>query len=145
MKTQGPESRPADGSPRGGQDPRGTRGDEPPGPQLRRALETLQETLEGVGHRRAAEVSAILALAEEDPEAFWRTIDGNAWWAGAGSLAAETLGDNPGLPQHRWDTAVQGLRELLIEIGETLMARGPHNPGIPSWVLAFRNWNASQV
>lgn len=116
-----------------------------PGPELRRALDALREALNSIGHPRAAEVAAALALAEQDPVAFWRAIDGNAWWAGAGSLAAETLGDNPGLPDSDWQDMVLGLRESLIEIGEALMARGRHNPGIPSWVLAFRNWNRFQV
>lgn len=116
-----------------------------PGPELRRALDALQQTLESIGHPRAAEVAAALALAERDPEAFWRAIDGNDWWAGAGSLAAESLGDNPGLPEADWRGVVRGLREHLIEIGEALLARHPHNPGISSWVLAFRNWNDSQV
>jgi hypothetical protein len=98
-----------------------------------------------MGHPRAAEVSAALGLADRDLPAFWRAIDGNAWWAGAGSLAAETLGDNPGLPGFQWQDAVRELRTCLIEVGETLMTRSPHNPGIPSWILAFRNWNDSQV
>ena len=87
----------------------------------------------------------MLALAGQDLPGFWRAIDSNAWWAGVGSLAAETLGDNPGLPQAQWADAVRELRERLIEIGEVLLLRHPHNPGIPSWVLAFRNWNDSQV
>lgn len=116
-----------------------------PSPELRRALDALRETLESIGHPRAAEVAAALALAERDPETFWRAIDGNDWWAGVGSLAAETLGDNPGLRESDWQGIVRELREHLIEIGETLVARGRHNPGIPSWVLAFRNWNDSQV
>jgi hypothetical protein len=37
------------------------------------------------------------------------------------------------------------MRELFIAIGESLMARGGENPGVSSWVLAFRNWNASGV
>jgi len=117
----------------------------PPSHELLRTLDRLHEVLDSVGHPRAAEVSAVLGLARQDPPAFWRAIDSNAWWAGVGSLAAETLADNPGLPQSQWGDAVRDLRECLIEIGEALMARGRHNPGIPSWVLAFRNWNESQV
>ena len=121
------------------------RGSDAPTPALRRALHGLQEALGSISHPRAAEVRAALALADQDAVAFWRAIDSNAWWGGAGSLAAETLGDNPGLPESDWRGIVGDLRERLIEIGETLMARGRHNPGIPSWVLAFRNWNDSQV
>jgi hypothetical protein len=116
-----------------------------PSPELRRALKRLEETLQSVGHPRAAEVSIVLALAEQDPAAFWRAIDANAWWAGAGSLAAETLADNPGLPGVQWDLAARELRACLIEIGEALLKRDRHNPGISSWILAFRNWSDSGV
>jgi len=119
--------------------------DESPSPELLKALQGLREILRGVGHPRSADVDAALLLADRDVAAFWRAIDGNAWWGGAGSLAAETLGDNPGLPNVEWETAVRELRACQIEIGESLMARTPHNPGISSWVLAFRNWNESQV
>jgi hypothetical protein len=90
-------------------------------------------------------VGVALGLADRDVPAFWRVIDGNAWWAGVGSIAAETLGDNPGLHQTQWDATVRELRACLVEIGEVLLARNPHNPGISSWVLAFRNWNDSEV
>jgi hypothetical protein len=40
---------------------------------------------------------------------------------------------------------VRELRELLIEIGEPLLARSTYNPGISSWLLAFRSWNDSGV
>ncbi len=123
----------------------GPEGFGPPSRELVRTLERLREVLDSVGHPRATEVSAVLGLARQDPPAFWRAIDSNAWWAGVGSLAAETLGDNPGLTQAQWGEAVRELRERLIEIGAALLLRHPHNPGIPSWVLAFRNWNDSQV
>jgi hypothetical protein len=45
----------------------------------------------------------------------------------------------------QWDIKVRELRSCLVEIGEVLLARNPHNPGISSWVLAFRNWNDSEV
>jgi len=117
----------------------------PPGPELLKALARLDELLQTIGHSRAAEVAAASALAELDLQAFWRAIDTNAWWAGAGSLAAETLAENPGLSAADWELAVREFRELLAEIGEALMDRGAANPGISSWVLAFRNWNASGV
>ena len=119
--------------------------DESPSPELLKALQGLREILHGVGHPRSADVDAALLLADRDAAAFWRAIDGNALWGGARSLAAETLGDNPGLPNVEWEATVRELRACLIEVGETLMARNPHNPGISSWVLAFRNWNESQV
>ncbi len=42
-----------------------------------------------------------------------------------------------------WRMEVRALRELLIEIGERLLARGVAIPipGIPSWVQAFSHWD----
>ncbi len=116
-----------------------------PGPELLKALARLNQLLLDIAHPRVAEVADLLALADRDPSAFWRAVDANAWWAGAGSLAAETLSENPGLGEAEWQMAVREFRELLAEIGEALMARGESNPGISSWVLAFRHWNASGV
>jgi hypothetical protein len=95
-----------------------------------------------MGSSRAADVAALRARFDEDPAQAWRDIDSNAWWAGAGSLAAETMTDNPGLAESEWDTQVRAFRELMIEIAEVLRARGIANPGLSSWLLAFRNWNA---
>lgn len=98
-----------------------------------------------IDHPRAAEVCALSDLLEAAPEQALQRLDANDWWAGAGSLAAETMGDNPGLPEAIWQTEVREFRQLMIEIGEVLRARGAANPGIASWLLAFNNWNASGV
>lgn len=109
------------------------------------ALGRLAELLARIGEPRAATVAETGALHGRDQAAFWQALNANAWWAGAGSLAAATMADNPGLPQDRWQREVHEFRELLIEIGEALMRRGGENPGISSWVLAFRNWDAAGV
>ncbi|NEX16618.1 MAG: hypothetical protein C1943_08320 [Halochromatium sp.] len=96
-------------------------------------------------HPRAAEVDHLLTLLRQSPALALRQLDSNAWWAGAGSLAAETMADNPGLPESEWALEVRAFRTLLIEIGEALQAKGAANPGIGSWLLAFNNWNASEV
>jgi hypothetical protein len=105
----------------------------------------LRDLLLALGHPRAAEVERAIGHYERDSAAFVRALNSNRWWAGAGSLAAETMVDNPGLPEDLWLREVRALRELLIAIGSDLMARGGENPGISSWVLAFRNWNDSGV
>lgn len=109
------------------------------------ALGRLAELLRRIAHPRAAEVAAELALLAEAPERVRRALDSNAWWAGAGSLAAEAMADNPGLPEEIWRREVREFRSLMIEIGEALLAEGGANPGISSWLLAFHNWNASDV
>ena len=108
-------------------------------------LAHLHELLVSLGHPRAAEVGMLRARFDSAPEAAWRELNSNRWWAGAGSLAAETMGRNPGLDPVEWQAAVRAFRESLSEIGEALRARGDANPGVESWLLAFAHWNASQV
>ena len=112
---------------------------------LLRALTHLAELLVRIGHPRAAEVAGQVVLFTEAPGRVRHRLDANDWWAGAGSLAAETMADNPGLPEALWCREIREFRELMIEIGEALQAEGAANPGISSWLLAFNNWNASEV
>ena len=116
-----------------------------PDPQLAPLLARLAALLERIDHPRAPEVYAIAALSGSAPEQTLRRLDANDWWAGAGSLAAETMVDNPGLPETVWQSEVREFRALMIEIGEVIRARGAANPGIASWLLAFNNWNAAGV
>ncbi|MGB5831685.1 MAG: hypothetical protein WBG92_06795 [Thiohalocapsa sp.] len=113
--------------------------------RTRIALERLSELLRRVGSDRADEVAVFSGRLTADPSAAWRELDSNAWCAGVSSLAAGSMADNPGLRQAEWLAEIRLFRELLIEIAETLRARGETNPGLPSWLLAFRNWNASDV
>jgi hypothetical protein len=112
---------------------------------LREKVRRLRDLLQALGHPRADEISRIIELPDRDREAFLRAINSNRWWGGAESLAAESMNSNPGLPEDLWLQEVRYMRELLIDVGEALMARGGENPGVSSWVLAFRNWNASGV
>lgn len=105
----------------------------------------LRDLLQALGHPRWADVNRVLDLYTRDRDTFFRAVNSNRWWSGAGSLAAETMADNPGVPEDIWLQEIRNLREVFIDIGEELMERGDENPGISSWVLAFRNWNASGV
>lgn len=113
--------------------------------RLDTALARLADLLARISHPRAGEVAELQKRLAGDTADVWRTLNGNAWWGGAGSLAAETLIDNPGLDPVHWRTEIGEFRELLIEIAELLRAHGDPNPGLDSWLLAFRNWNASAV
>lgn len=113
--------------------------------EARALLTRLAELLRRIGHPRAGEVDTLLATLDTDPPAAWRLLDANAWWAGAGSLAADSLVEPTALPSAERAEAQREFRALLIDLAELLRARGPTNPGLPSWLLAFRNWEASGV
>lgn len=109
--------------------------------QLRR----LAPLLDGVEGNPGARVHHLLRLAAEDEGAFWRLLDANELWGGAGSVASATLAPNPGQPDAQWRDRVREMREILMDIGASLMERGRANPGIASWVLAFSNWNRNGI
>jgi hypothetical protein len=113
--------------------------------QARDLMMRLAALLRRVDHPRTKEADGLLSAFDEDPAAAWRQLDGNAWWAGAGSLAAESLVEPQSLPEAERATAMQEFRAILIDLAELLRARGPTNPGLSSWLLAFRNWDASGV
>jgi hypothetical protein len=108
-------------------------------------LERLRLLLERLEHPRAGEIADLIELCRAGDERFWRRINADAIWAGAGSLAAETLADNPGLATPLWEMEVREFRELLVAIGTELLARERPNPGIQAWIMAFESWNASGV
>jgi hypothetical protein len=113
--------------------------------QAQALLARLADLLQRIAHPRAAELEELIATFDTDPAAAWHTLDGNPWWAGAGSLAAEGLVEPRALPEAERAPAMQEFRALLIDLAELLRARGPTNPGLSSWLLAFRNWEASGV
>lgn len=113
--------------------------------QAQKLLEQLGALLETLNHPRTEEVKRLAQQISRAPSLVWRAINGNDWWAGAGSLAADTMSDNPGLPPAVWEQEVRRFRRLLIELGQLLTRHGEPNPGLGSWLLAFENWNASEV
>jgi hypothetical protein len=104
-------------------------------------LTRLHELLQHIDNPRAADVASAIVTYHTDREQFWRDLNTDAWWAGAGSLAAETVADNPGLPEAAWNAEMRELRELMIDVGNELVARGGENPGVSSWLLAMDSRN----
>jgi len=60
-----------------------------------------------------------------------------------GLVANEALADKPGVDGWAWQARVREFRELMIEPGTHLQARGDTYPDIAGWLLAFSNWNRS--
>jgi hypothetical protein len=93
----------------------------------------------------AAWLASVIGLCATDETRCYRELNSGRMWGGAGSLASEALADNPGLDDWHWQTEIHEFRELMIELGHHLQARGGASPDIDSWLLAFSNWNQSGV
>jgi hypothetical protein len=113
--------------------------------QLLNEINTLHDLLLRIDHPRAPELAQLATLHDADEAQFWKTLNSNSYWGGAGSLASETLMANPGVPESIWSAEIREFRSLLIAIGEHLVQRGDENPGIRSWLLAFNNWQNSEI
>lgn len=90
-------------------------------------------------------MSSLVAFAESDHQALYRELNSKRMWGGAGSIANEALADNPGMDEWSWHMEIREFRELMIELGEHLMAREDYYPDISAWIMAFSNWNQSDV
>ena len=86
-------------------------------------------------------ISDLLARHAGDRDGFWKAVNSTRFWGGAGSIANEALGDNPGIPALEWQMEIRALREDLIEIAAEIQDHGDSHPDIQSWLLAFHNWN----
>ena len=113
--------------------------------QFPNEINALHDLLLRIDHPRAPELAQLATLHDANEAQFWKTLNSNAWWGGAGSLASETLMANPGFPETIWSAEIREFRRLLIVIGENLVQRGDENPGIRSWLLAFNNWQNSEI
>ena len=90
-------------------------------------------------------LAAVMVLCGQDELACYRELNSKRMWGGAGSIANEALADNPGMEDWLWHADITAFRELMIELGQHLKTRGNANPDISSWLLAFSNWNQSNV
>jgi hypothetical protein len=108
-------------------------------------LSRLRNILHAHHSQLAVQVAGIIALADTDEAAAWERINSDLFWGGVGSIVDYTMRDNALAAPSLWEADVREMREILMDLGEQLMARGNENPRIASWVLAFSNWNASNV
>jgi hypothetical protein len=108
-------------------------------------LQRIHGILQSHSGDSAAWLARVVALCEQDEQAFYRELNSKRMWGGAGSIANEALADNPGMEGWLWQADITAFRELMIELGHHLKARGNANPDISSWLLAFSNWNQSNV
>ena len=108
-------------------------------------LQRIRELLENHPGDSAAWLGSVIELGERDQVEFYRALNSKRVWGGVGSIACEALADNPGINAHAWRSQIREFRELMVELGAFLQARGRVNPDMGSWLLAFGNWNQSQI
>lgn len=108
-------------------------------------LSRIQEILSQHTGDSADWVAEVAQLYGSDPAAGLRRLNSKRMWGGAGSIANEALADNPGMDDYQWQMQIRELRELLIELGNRLQSLGQSYPDISSWMMAFNNWNQSEV
>jgi hypothetical protein len=108
-------------------------------------LHRIRDLLENHSGGSAAWIESVIELGGRDEAGFYRELNSKRMWGGAGSIANEALADNPGLDEWIWRAQIREFRELMIELGSHLQARGNEYPDISTWLLAFSNWNQSEV
>ena len=112
---------------------------------IQTTLQRIHEILENHPGDSAAWIASVIDLYGKDEARFYRALNSKRLWGGAGSVANQVLVDNPGIDERIWHEEIRGFRELMIELGTHLQERGNAYPDISSWVLAFSNWNQSEV
>jgi hypothetical protein len=112
---------------------------------MREALIRVRDFFTRHQHPAAHWLAELLRQYESGDPAFWEAVNSTRFWGGAGSIACEALGDNPGIPEVAWQAELQAFRADLIEIAQEIQARGSAHPDIQSWLLAYHNWNRAGV
>ena len=108
-------------------------------------LERIQALLQHQRSDSADWLASVIARGQEDEAGFYQALNSKRMWGGAGSVANQALADNPGMDENLWRNEIREFRELMIELGNHLQARGEAYPDISSWLLAFSNWNQSGI
>ena len=112
---------------------------------IRTTLERLQQILLSHHSSEAAWLAEVVAYCDVDEIKLFEKLNSKRMWGGAGSVANEALADNCGIEDWQWRAEIREFRELMIALGEYLMTRENSYPDISSWLLAFNNWNQSEV
>ncbi len=112
---------------------------------IQTTLQRIHAILEHHPGDSAAWIASMIALCGADDSRLYRELNSKRMWGGAGSIANEALADNPGIDARAWHQEIREFRELMIELGSHLQERGSAHPDISSWLLAFSNWNQSDV
>jgi hypothetical protein len=105
----------------------------------------IHAILDHQGAEDAGWLASVIDLGHSDSGECYRQLGSKRVWGGAGSIASRAMVDNPGRDERLWRAEIREFRELMIELGDELKARGYEHPDMSSWLLAFNNWNQSDV
>ena len=107
-------------------------------------LHRIHDLLENHPGESAAWIGSVIELGVSDDAGFYRELNSKRMWGGAALLPMKrwrtTRAGTSGSGARKWE-----FRELMIELGSQLQARDNVYPDISSWLLAFSNWNQSEV
>ena len=112
---------------------------------LKTTLERIYQILLSHKSMEAGWLASVIELCDGDEADLFEQLNSKHMWGGAGSVANEALADNWGIDEWQWRLEIQEFRELMISLGEYLMDRGNAYPDISSWLLAYNNWNQSEL
>lgn len=113
--------------------------------QIETTLQRLQALLVKHPGDSAEWIGSLVELCGTDEPCLYRALNSRRMWGGFGSIANQSLADNPGMDPQSWQLDIREFRILMIDLGDHLQARGNAYPDISSWLLAFNNWNQSEI
>lgn len=114
-------------------------------PDVKTNLQRIHNILLNHPGDSASWIASLIKLANNNETELYRALNSKRMWGGAGSIANQALADNPGFDDRAWQMEIREFRELMIELGQHLQNRGSHYPDISSWLLAYNNWNQSEI
>ena len=112
---------------------------------IKTTLQRLHQILLSHQSSEAVWLADVITYCDIDEIKLFENLNSKRMWGGAGSIANEALADNYGIEEWQWRVEIREFRELMIALGEYLMARENSYPDISSWLLAYNNWNQSDV
>ena len=108
-------------------------------------LQRISQILKNHPGDSAEWVASLQKLYDNDTDAFYKQLNSKRMWGGACSIANQALADNPGMDEWSWKMQIRELRELMIELGMHLQTRANPYPDVGTWLMAFSNWNQSDI
>ena len=112
---------------------------------VKQLLSRISDLLQSHPGDDAQWVASLCEDYDRDLDACYKKLNSQRMWGGACSIANQALADNPGMNEWSWKMEIREFRELMIELGEHLQSRGHPYPDVSTWLLAFNNWNQSEI